>query len=110
MGTWEAVLIGAIYDAGTGPDVPIEGAAIRYRVLHSYFPEIQQGRPNRATTDAQGHFRLLVMVHDTDSVLIEITAKGYVSYEERLSGFDLIAGRNYELGLQPAAIATTAAP
>jgi hypothetical protein len=42
-----------------------------------------------------------VTVHDTDSIRILIEAQGYISYEEKLVGVDLLVGGYFEIGLTP---------
>ncbi len=101
VGTWEATIEGVIYDATTGLDKPIAGAIIVYEVLHSYYPELQERRLNKTTSDEQGMFSLTVLVHDTDSVRVVIEAKGYTLYEEKFAGFNLLAGKRFEVGLSP---------
>ena len=101
VGAWEAVIHGVIYDQSAGPDVPIAGATIIYDVLHTYYPELQEGRLNQTVSDEQGMFSLTVMVHDTDSVKVVIQAKGYIPYEEKFAGFDLLVGKSLEVGLSP---------
>jgi len=89
-----------IYDRSTGPGKPIVGASISYNV-YSYFPGLQEGKPNKTTTDQLGKFVLPVTVHDTDSIRILIEAQGYISYEEKLVGVDLLGGGYFEIGLTP---------
>ena len=101
IGTWEATIEGVIYDATAGLDRPIAGATIVYEVLHSYYPELQEGRLNQTTSDEGGNFSLTVMVHDTDSIKVVIQAKGYTLYEEKFVGVDLLAGKRLEVGLSP---------
>ena len=110
MGTWTTVIDGMIYDRLTGPGKPIVGASISYNVLHSYFAELQEGRPNKTTTDQIGEFALPVIVHDTDSIRILVEAQGYVSYEERLAGVDLLFGRSFDIGLTPSLTVTVSPP
>ena len=100
QGTWETVIEGTIYDRSTEPGRPIVGASITYNV-HSYFPELQEGKANKTTTDQLGKFVLPVTVHDTDSIRILIEAQGYISYEEKLVGVDLLVGGYFEIGLTP---------
>ena len=99
VGTWEAVIHGLIYDKAVGTEKPIVGATVIYDVLHTYYPELQEGRLNQTVSDEQGMFSLTVMVHDTDSVRVVIQAKGYTFYEEKYAGFDLLAGKSLEVGL-----------
>jgi hypothetical protein len=101
VGTWEATIEGVIYDAATGLDKPIAGGIVTYEVLHSYFPELQEGRVNQTTSDEGGMFSLRVVVHDTDSIKVVIQAKGYTTYEEKFVGVDLLAGKRLEIGLSP---------
>jgi hypothetical protein len=99
-----------IYDRLTEPGKPIVGASISYNVLHSYFAELQEGGPNKTITDELGEFALPVIVHDTDSIRILVEAQGYVSYEERLVGVDLLGGRTFEIGLTPLLTVTVSPP
>ena len=101
MGTWETVIKGKVYDRSEGAGKPIVGASISYNVIHSYFSELQEGRPNKSTTDQFGKFELPVLVHDTDSIKILVEAQGYIGYEEKLTGIDLFGGRNFDIGLTP---------
>ena len=101
VGTWETELSGVIFDQSASPGQPIAGATITYDVLHSYFAGLQEGRLNQTKSDDRGEFSLIVMVHDTDSVRILVEAQGYTPYEERLTGFDLVAGKRFEIGLSP---------
>ena len=110
VGTWETVIEGVIYDNSVGPDRPIPGATIRYHVLHSYFWELQEGRPNQTETDEYGEFSLPVVVHDTDRIRVLIKAQGYRSYEERLVGVDLFGGKRFIVGLDPYVAATAGPP
>jgi len=99
-GTWETVIEGMIYDRSTELGKPIVGASISYSV-YSYFPGLQEGKPNKTTTDQLGKFVLPVTVHDTDSIRILIEAQGYISCEEKLVGVDLLGGEYLEIGLTP---------
>jgi hypothetical protein len=90
------VIGGVIYDTATGR--PIAGASIRYRVVHSYFPEVQEGWPNATVSDQQGQFSLPMIVHDTDNIRIVVEAPGYMTYEEKL---DLFGDRSFNIGLHP---------
>ena len=110
VGTWETVIDGTIYDRLTEPGKPIVGASISYEVLHSYFAELQEGRPNSTSTDELGEFALPVIVHDTDSIRIEVEAQGYTSHEEKLVGVDLFGGRSFDIGLTPLLTATVRPP
>jgi len=110
VGTWETVIDGRIYDEQTDPGKPIVGASITYDVLHSYFSVLQGGRPNKTITDELGEFVLPVIVHDTDVIRILVEAQGYLSYEERLGGIDLVPGRRIEVGLTKLLTATASPP
>jgi hypothetical protein len=110
VGTWETVIEGTIFDKLPEPDEPIVGASISYDVLHSYFAELQEGRPHSAITDQFGEFSLPVIVHDTDSIRIMVEAQGYMSYEERLVGFDMVRGRRLDISLSPILTATATSP
>jgi hypothetical protein len=94
VGTWEMVIEGMIYDLSTGK--PISGASISYVVVHSFFPEIQEGRPNTTISDENGKFSLPMIVHDTDNIRIVVEAPGFRSYEEKL---DLFGDRSLNIGL-----------
>ena len=96
VGTWEMVIKGMIYDQSTGK--PISGASIRYIVVHSYFPEIQEGRPNTTISDEHGEFSLPMIVHDTDNIKIVVEASGFKSHEQKL---DLFGDRRLNIGLTP---------
>jgi len=100
-GTWEIVIEGLVYDQSANPDKPIPGATVTYDVLHSYFPELQKGRLNRAISNRHGEFSFHVIVHDTDSIRILVEAQGYIPYEERFVGIDLLAGKHLEVELTP---------
>lgn len=106
IGTWETTIDGMIFDQSKGIDTPIADAAIIYTVVFSYFPELQQQRPNKAFTDTTGEFQLTVVVHDTDSIKIRVEAVGYQTYEDDLAGVDLFGGRKLVVGLIPALIST----
>lgn len=105
-GTWNSVIDGYIYDFNTESSQPIAGATIRYEIVLSYFPEIQDGHPNETVTDATGEFILPVIVHDTDNMRVVIEADGYLPYEHNFVGMDLAAGETLTIGLVP----TTDAP
>ena len=96
VGTWEMVIHGVIYDLSTGE--PILGASVSYIVVHSYFPEIQEGRLNKTISNEHGEFSLPMIVHDTDNIKILVDAPGYKSYEEKLN---LFGDRNLNIGLTP---------
>jgi len=96
VGTWKMVIEGVIYDTATNR--PIAGASIRYKVVHSYFPEIQEGWPNATVSDEQGQFRLPMIVHDTDNIRIVVETPGYIAYEKEL---DLFGDRSFNIGLKP---------
>ncbi len=110
IGTWETVIDGMVYDKSRGPGKPIAGVSISYNVIHSYFSELQKGRPNKTVTDRRGEFSLPVMVHDTDSIRILIEAQGFISCEERLVGIDLFGGKSFDIGLTPFVTATASPP
>jgi hypothetical protein len=99
VGSWETVVEGTVYDRLAEPGRPVVGASVTYTVLHSYFPELQEGRLNTAITDERGRYALPVIVHDTDSIRILVEALGYVSQEVRLVGVDLVGGRNFDIRL-----------
>lgn len=99
VGTWETVISGQLSDGDSEAGNPIGGATIVYTVLHSYFPELQEGRLNKATSDEAGAFSLTVLVHDTDRILVAVEAKGYHPYEERLTGIDLVGGKQFDIRL-----------
>jgi hypothetical protein len=101
IGTWETEISGVIFDRLMGQDWPITDATITYDVLHTYFAGLQEGRPNQTKSDENGKFSLTVMVHDTDSIRILVEAQGYTSYEQRLTGIDLVVGKRFEIGLNP---------
>ncbi|MGC9469445.1 MAG: hypothetical protein ACP5HS_12690 [Anaerolineae bacterium] len=96
VGTWKMVIEGVIHDTATNS--PIAGASIRYKVVHSYFPEIQEGWPNATVSDEQGQFRLPMIVHDTDNIRIVVETPGYMTYEKKL---DLFGDRSFDIGLTP---------
>jgi hypothetical protein len=104
------VIDGMVYDKSRGPGNPIVWASVSYDVVHSYFSELQRGRPNKTVTDERGEFSLPVIVHDTDSIRILIEAQGFISYAERLVGVDLFGGKSFDVGLTPLVIATTSPP
>jgi hypothetical protein len=110
MGTWEAIIEGVIYDNAVGLGKPIVGASVSYNVLHSYFPELQAGRASQTMTDAQGRFSIRVIVHDTDSIELVVAAPGFVAYEERLVGVDLVGGASFSIGLTRVVTATVSPP
>jgi hypothetical protein len=109
-GSWEIVIDGMVYDDSIGLDKPINDATINYIVLHSYFMELQDGRTNQTETDENGIFSLPVMVHDTDRVKIVVEAQGFISFEEKLIGVDLLVDRSYEIGLFPIVISNDNLP
>jgi hypothetical protein len=96
-GTFKMDVHGRVYDETTSH--PIEGARIRYVVVHSYFPEIQEGWPNETVSDEQGQFSMPMIVHDTDNIRIVVEAPGYGTYEQKL---DLFGDRSLDIGLTPA--------
>ena len=96
IGTWEMVIEGMISDQSTGE--PITGAAVSYVVVHSYFPEIQQGRLKNTTSDVNGEYKLPMIVHDTDNIHLVVEVNGYASYDEKL---DLLGSRNVNIELTP---------
>ena len=110
VGTWETVFAGRIYDGLRDPGKPIVGASITYDVLHSNVAVLQEGRPNKTITDELGEFALPVIVHDTDVIRILVEAQGYLSYEERLGGIDLVPGRRIAIGLTPSLTVTVSPP
>ena len=85
---------GKVYDSTTVE--PIADAAVRYEVIASYFSEIQEGRPHATVTDAQGHFSLPMIVHDTDNIRIYAEAPGYAPYDAKL---DLFGDRFLDIAL-----------
>jgi hypothetical protein len=109
-GTWETRIYGRVYDKTSESGEPIAGASIRYLVLQSYFQGLQEGRTNETISDEFGEFSLTVLVHDTDSIRIEVEAPGYGLYEERPSGISLAAGKRMDIGLTPIVRATIEAP
>jgi hypothetical protein len=96
---------GTIFDQSTGN--PIAGATISYIVVHSYFPEIQEGRPNKTTSDEHGTFRLPMIVHDTDTINLRVEAATYQLYEEKLN---LFRNRSFKIELAPLTTATLSSP
>jgi hypothetical protein len=99
IGTWETEISGEVFDRSMGPDWPIADATVTYDVLHSYYAGLQEGRLNQTKSDENGKFSLTVIVHDTDSIRILVEAPGYVSYEQRFTGIDLVVGKRLEVGL-----------
>ena len=105
VGTWEMIIHGVLYDQSTGE--PIPGASVSYIVVHSYFPEIQEGRLNKTISDEHGEFSLPMIVHDTDNIKLLVEADTYISYEKKL---DLFGNRSFNIELSPLATATVSAP
>lgn len=100
-GTWITAIDGFVYDFSTSTDVPVGGATVRYEIVLSYFPEIQEGYEQETTTDGQGEFTLPMIVHDTDTIRVVIEAPGFAPYEENFVGVDLVAGKSFIIGLVP---------
>jgi hypothetical protein len=96
VGTWQMMIEGEVHDATTGE--PIAGAAVRYEVVHSYFPGIQDGWDQATASDAQGQFSLPMIVHDTDNIRLVVAASGYTAYAEKL---DLFGDRTFSIGMTP---------
>jgi len=96
-GTFEMDLHGRVHDQTT--DQPIEGARIKYVVVHSYFPEVHIGVQDEAISDDQGEFKLSIIVHDTDNIKIVFEAAGYQTFEQKLNPF---GDRSMDAGLTPA--------
>jgi hypothetical protein len=109
-GSWEAVIDGLIYDRATEPGKPISGALIRYVVLATYFPGLQEGRPNETVSNELGEFSLPVVVHDTDSIKILVEAQGYMPYEERVVAMNLVGRQSFNIGLTSMVTVTVAPP
>lgn len=96
-GTFEMDLHGMVHDQVTS--YPIEGARIRYEVVHSYFPEMHIGVQDEAVSDDQGEYSLSIIVHDTDNIKIVIEAAGYQAFEQKLDPF---GDRSIDVALVPA--------
>ena len=109
-GSWEAVIDGMIYDGATEPGKPIIGATINYIVLATYFPGLQEGRPNETISNELGEFSLPVVVHDTDNIRIRVEAQGYMSYEEKVVAMNLVGRQSFNIGLTPIVTATVTRP
>jgi hypothetical protein len=101
VGSWEAVIDGMIYDGATEPGKPIVGASISYIVLATYFPGLQEGRPNETISNELGEFSLPVMVHDTENIKILVEAQGYMPYEEKVVAMYLVGQQSFNIGLMP---------
>jgi hypothetical protein len=97
-GTFEMGIGGKVYDESTNQ--PIQGARIRYVVVHSYFPEVHIGVQDEAVSDEQGEFTLSIIVHDTDNIKIVVEAAGYQNFEQKLNPF---GDRSMDAGLAPVA-------
>lgn len=100
-GTWTTSVDGFVYDFSTSTDTPVSGATVRYEVVLSYFPEIQDGFEQTTTTDARGEFTLPMIVHDTDNIRVVVEAPGFAPFEENFVGVDLVAGKSFIIGLVP---------
>jgi hypothetical protein len=109
-GSWEAVIDGLIYDRATEPGKPIAGASIRYVVLATYFPGLQEGRPNKTLSNELGEFSLPVAVHDTDNIKILVEAEGYMPYEEKLVAMYVVGRQSFNIGLTPMVTVTITPP
>jgi len=96
-GTFEMDLHGGVYDETTSQ--PIEGATVRYVVVHTSFPEVHIGEQDEALTDDQGEFILSIIVHDMDNINIIVEALGYQAFEQKLDPF---GDRRIDVGLTPA--------
>jgi len=105
VGTWEMVIHGVVYDQSMGE--PISGASVSYIVVHSYFPEIQEGRLKKTISDDHGEFSLSMIVHDTDNIKLLVDADTYIAYEKKL---DLFGNRSFNIELSPFATPTVSAP
>ncbi|MFZ5820869.1 MAG: DUF6174 domain-containing protein [Chloroflexota bacterium] len=95
-GTFEMELHGRVYDQTT--EQPIQGARIRYVVVHSYFPEVHIGVQDEAVSDDQGEFALSIIVHDTDNIKIVVEATDYQAFEQKLDPF---GNRYVDIALAP---------
>ncbi|MCB8975851.1 MAG: carboxypeptidase regulatory-like domain-containing protein [Ardenticatenaceae bacterium] len=100
-GTWTTAIDGFIYDFSATTDSPLADAIVRYEIVLSYFPEIQDGFEQQTNTDSQGEFNLPMILHDTDNIRVVVEADGYVPYEENFVGIDLVPGKTLTIGLQP---------
>jgi hypothetical protein len=110
VGSWEAVIEGRIYDRATEPGKPIIGASVSYIVLATYFPGLQEGRPNETISNELGEFSLPVAVHDTDSIKILVEAQGYMPYEEKIVAMYLVGTQSFNIGLTSTVSATVSPP
>ena len=93
-GTWTMQIEGTIHDRATTD--PISGASVRYEVIQSFFPEIQEGWSNATISNERGLFNLPMIVHDTDNIYLIVEAPGYITYEEKL---DLFGSRSFAIEL-----------
>lgn len=100
-GTWTTAIDGFIYDFSDATDKPLAGAIVRYEVVLSYFPEIQDGFEQQTNTDSGGEFSLPMILHDTDNIRVVVEADGFAPYEENFVGIDLVPGKTLTIGLQP---------
>lgn len=100
-GTWTTTVDGFVYDFSSSTDTPVSGATVRYEVVLSYFPEIQEGYEQATATDGRGEFTLPMIVHDTDNIRVVVEAPGFIPFEENFVGVDLVAGKSFIIGLLP---------
>lgn len=100
-GTWTTTIDGFVYDFSSSTDTAVSGATVRYEIVLSYFPEIQEGFEQTTTTDSRGDFTLPMIVHDTDNIRVVVEAPGFMPFEENFVGVDLVAGKSFIIGLEP---------
>ncbi len=108
IGTWPVTITGMVYDASAGRDKPIVNAQVTYArssiVINS---ETKQTR-----TDAQGHYTVAMMMHDTDRVLITVQAAGFAPYTATRNGVSFFPSdeQRGDVGLMPLNPVTPAWP
>ncbi len=106
IGTWPVTIDGIVYDALTGLGHPIAGANVRYDRF-SYLSLPPRGE---AVTDKEGRYRLILLVHDTDSITMSAEAPGFAPFSERHDGVWFFGGsRQINIGLAIAPTPTAAA-
>ncbi len=97
--TWSITIVGTVYDASVGPGKPIANAQVTFaRNSISINSETQ-----RAVTDAQGKYRISMMMHDTDQVRITVQASGFNPYTNTRGGVSFFPSGDHrvDLGLTP---------
>lgn len=86
---------GVVYDAAGGPTAPIADAIVQYTQISL----VRSGQSGSVLTDRSGHYSFRLFLHDTDTIIVQVQANGFLPASARYGGLQLWYADRVDFGL-----------